>query len=73
MSFHNVAITRSNSDFDGSNDEGNCGDIKAKNAERNYLFKTNLKLLGFFYLFLCTWLETEFLGSVADSIVFINL
>jgi hypothetical protein len=49
--FHNVAVTRSNSDFVGSNDEGNCGDLKAKNAERNYLFKTNLKLLGFFFFY----------------------
>lgn len=70
MSFHNDAITRSNSGFDGSNGEGNCGDIKAKNAERYYLLKTNFKLLGFFMLY--TSLEKEFLGSVAESVVFIN-
>jgi len=51
VSFHNVAITRSNSDFDGSNDEGNCGDIKAKNAERNYLFKTNFKTAWVFFIY----------------------
>jgi len=47
VSFHNVAITRSNSDFDGCNGEGNCGDMKAKNAERYYLLKTNFKLFFF--------------------------
>jgi hypothetical protein len=49
VSFHNVAITRSNGDFDGGNGEGNCGDIKAKNADRYYLLKTDFKMVGFLY------------------------
>lgn len=63
-----MAIIRSNSDFDGCNGEGNCGDIKAKNVERYYLLKTNLKLHGFFFFILCTSLDTELLGSVAGSV-----
>jgi hypothetical protein len=72
VSFHNVAITRSNSDFDGegSNGEGNCGDIKVKNAERYYLLKTNFKPLGFFSIM--HFARNGIPRLIAESIVFIH-